>query len=212
MEKRLMYNYKEGIEAEKEIRNKINEMKLTIRLYEYSLESRHLINLSNYGDTKTRTDFFVHVNDKIRLYLNSQYDEKNDLFLFYFMDRRIYPSIITRIDSIESLDEAMNIFADCYIDFFDKVKKLVKDKKGSEALFIMKKKETDEDSKKVYFSIDEVNNQIKSERPIEMLIKYKSRKEIATMLFDSKKIKFEIDSILEVKDFDEEKYWVEDIG
>lgn len=206
VEKKIIYGALENTEAEAKIRNKINEMQIRTRLYEYALESKHTVNLHIYGETK---EFSIRINNKELFYLSYNYLEKESCMLFYMADRKIYPSIYTKINSFSSLDEAFDIFSYCYTDLFRKIRKLTEKKETDKSILIRRKMSNPTEDQKVYFLIDEINGQIKSERKIDLAFKSKEKTEIATMVFDSKNNVFELDSIHEVEGFDINNYWTE---
>ena len=206
VEKKIIYGALENTEAEAKIRNKINEMQIRARFYEYALESKHTINMYIYGDSK---EFSIRFNNKQLYYLNYNFLEEKSCMLFYMPDRKIYPSIHTKINSFSSLDEVFDIFSYCYTDLFRKIRKLTEKKGINQSILIHRKTSNPTENQKVYFLIDEINGQIKSERPINLALKDKEKTEIATMIFDNKNNVFEIDSIHEVEGFDINDYWTE---
>lgn len=206
MEKKFVYGVLTDTEAETKIRNKINEMQIKTRLYEYALESKHTVNLYIYGESR---EFSIRINNKEIFYFNYNFLEKESCMLFYMPDRRIYPSIHTEIKSFPSLDEAFDVFSYCYIDLFRKIGKLSEKKKIDRTILIRNKISNPTEDQKVFFLIDETNGKVKSEKPIDLVLKSENITEIATMVFDSKNNVFELDSIHEVEGFDINNYWTE---
>jgi len=207
MREKPVYGQLEGIEAKVKIMRKISEMKMRAKLYEYVLESKHTINISWYGQEQKELSIYDVYGG--RFYMENNYIEEEDCFQFYMMDRRLYPSIKTKLNSFLLIDEAIDILLKCYTDIFRKIEEFRKEKKADRILLLRSKTKDIADNERVYLLIDEINGEIKSERPVEFLIKGKYKIEILTMIFDSKNNTFEFDSIREAEYFNEENYWTE---